>query len=75
MLGNRFVSHYFSLLQIMQEDGFSGSIKEYNELLRNDSTNFYPDGESMLQGYKDIVSESHALVAEILHKVPGTKVE
>ena len=59
----------------MTDNGFTGSLQEYIKSLRDDPANYYATSDAMLQGYRDIVTESHGLMTKIIRNVPGAKVE
>ena len=61
--------------QVMKSNNFTGTLQDYITYLRNDPDNYYATSDEMLQGYKDIVTDSHNIMASIIGKVPEAKVE
>jgi uncharacterized protein (DUF885 family) len=50
--------------------GFKGSFAEFSTFLRTDPRFFYTDGESLLQGYRDIAKRADPELARLFGKLP-----
>jgi uncharacterized protein (DUF885 family) len=58
---------------ILRKVQFKGSLQQYNEALRKDKSNFYSTGEDLLNGFKEILQEMDARLAEFFGRLPEAK--
>jgi len=58
------------MLQVKDQIGFSGSLKEFSEFLNSDSRFFYTSAEELLRGYRDIAKRIDPELAHVFGKLP-----
>ncbi|HEX9197009.1 MAG TPA: DUF885 domain-containing protein, partial [Candidatus Bathyarchaeia archaeon] len=58
---------------ILRKVQFKGSLQQYNETLRKDKSNFYTTGQDLLDGFKQILRQMDARLAEFFGRLPEAK--
>ncbi|HEX9196384.1 MAG TPA: DUF885 domain-containing protein, partial [Candidatus Bathyarchaeia archaeon] len=58
---------------ILRKVQFKGSLQQYNEKLRKDKSNFYATGQDLLDGFKQILLQMDARLAEFFGRLPEAK--
>jgi uncharacterized protein (DUF885 family) len=58
---------------ILRKVQFKGSLQQYNEILRQDKSNFYSTGEDLLNGFKEILQKMDARLGEFFGRLPEAK--
>src|SRR5256712_803819 len=58
---------------ILRKVQFKGNLQQYNETLRKDKSNFYTTGQDLLDGFKQILRQMDARLAEFFGRLPEAK--
>jgi uncharacterized protein (DUF885 family) len=58
---------------ILKKAQFKGTIQQYNETLRKDTSNFYSSGQELLKGFKEILRQMDTRLAEFFGRLPAAK--
>src|SRR5438876_1007235 len=58
---------------ILRKVQFKGSLQQYNDTLRKDKSNFYTTGQELLDGFKQILRQMDARLAEFFGQLPQAK--
>jgi prolyl oligopeptidase len=58
---------------ILRKVQFNGNLQQYNETLRKDKSNFYTTGQDLLDGFKQILQQMDARLAEFFGRLPEAK--
>jgi prolyl oligopeptidase len=58
---------------ILRKVQFRGSLQLYNETLRKDKSNFYTTGQDLLDGFKQILRQMDAGLADFFGRLPEAK--
>jgi prolyl oligopeptidase len=58
---------------ILRRVQFNGNLKQYNETLRKDKSNFYTTGQDLLEGFKQILRQMDDRLAEFFGRLPQAK--
>src|SRR5438552_12944214 len=56
---------------ILRKVQFKGNLQQYNETLRKDKSNFYTTGQDILDGFKQILRQMDAKLAEFFGRLPA----
>ena len=58
---------------ILKKAQFKGSLQRYNKTLREDKSNFYTNGQDLLNGFKEILRQMDNRLAEFFARLPQAK--
>ncbi len=58
---------------ILRKARFKGTLQRYNETLRNDKSNFYTNGQDLLDGFKRILQEMDAKLSLLFGRLPESE--
>src|SRR3989442_1370951 len=58
---------------ILRKVQFKGNLQQYNETLRKDKSNFYTTGQDLLDGFKQILRQMDARLADFFGRLPEAK--
>jgi len=58
---------------ILRKAKFKGSLQQYNETLRKDKSNFYTTAQDLLGGFKEILRQMDARLAQFFGRLPEAK--
>ncbi len=58
---------------ILRKAQFKGTLREFNEKLRNDPTNFYSNGQDLLNGFKQILHQMDEKLPLLFGRLPESK--
>ena len=58
---------------ILKRAQFKGTLQQYNEALRKDKSNFYTTGQELLNGFKEILRQMDARLAQFFGRLPEAR--
>lgn len=59
--------------KILRKLGFKGTLQQFNDLLRDDKSNFYANGQDLLDGFKQILRRMDEKLPLLFGRLPESK--